>query len=70
MYYRTNLMLRQIALLVQDLDLRCGPRGGSLGATARAFIGDPLLIVDDTLVPTYERLDSASLKNYRYSVNT
>lgn len=74
-YYRTNLTFRQIALLF----------GISKSATNRVveYIApqlvlpegnvppgpDTVVIVDGTLIPTYDRSVSASSKNYRYSVN-
>jgi hypothetical protein len=74
-YYRTNLTVRQIALLF----------GISKSAAHRVIehvapllvlppvtgphSADTVLIVDGTLVPTHDRGVSASSKNYRYSVN-
>ncbi|GLZ08902.1 hypothetical protein Acsp03_63680 [Actinomadura sp. NBRC 104412] len=74
-YYRTDLTLRQVALLfgvsksaphrvVDHLAplLALAPAGKRHGP-------DTVLIVDGTLVPTHDRKVTAPSKNYRYSVN-
>jgi hypothetical protein len=74
-YYRTNLTFRQLALLfgisksaanrvvAQVAPLLVLPDGGVPPDP------DTVVIVDGTLIPTYDRSVSASSKNYRYSVN-
>jgi hypothetical protein len=74
-YYRTNLTFRQIALLfgisksaanrvvAQVAPLLVLPDGSVPPSP------DTVVIVDGTLIPTYDRSVSASSKNYRYSVN-
>ena len=74
-YYRTNLTFRQIALLFgisksaanrvveQVAPLLVLPEGSVPPSP------DTVVIVDGTLIPTYDRSVSASSKNYRYSVN-
>lgn len=74
-YYRTNLTFRQIALLFgisksaanrvveQVAPLLVLPDQGVPPSP------DTVVIVDGTLIPTYDRSVSASSKNYRYSVN-
>jgi hypothetical protein len=74
-YYRTNLTFRQLALLFgisksaanrvvqQVAPLLVLPDGSGPPNP------DTVVIVDGTLIPTYDRSVSASSKNYRYSVN-
>jgi Transposase DDE domain/Helix-turn-helix of DDE superfamily endonuclease len=74
-YYRTNLTLRQVALLFgvsKSAAHRIVEHLAPLLALApvtRRHGPDTVLIVDGTLVPTHDRSVSASSKNYRYSVN-
>ena len=74
-YYRTNLTFRQAALLFgisKSAANRVVDHLAPLLAllpVARKHSLDTVLIVDGTLVPTYDRTMSASGKNYRYSVN-
>ncbi|GGV45176.1 hypothetical protein GCM10010182_82000 [Actinomadura cremea] len=74
-YYRTNLTLRQVALLFgvsKSAAHRVVDHLAPLLALA-PVVGrhgpDTVLIVDGTLVPTHDRAITAPSKNYRYSVN-
>jgi hypothetical protein len=81
-YYRTNLTFRQIALpfgisksaanrVVEHIPplLVLPPVNGPPTGPSSPDDPDTVLIVDGTLIPTYDRSVSASSKNYRYSVN-
>lgn len=74
-YYRTNLTLRQVALLFDVSKSAAGRVVDHLGPylalspVKRKHSPDTVLIVDGTLVPTHDRSRSASSKNYRYSTN-
>ncbi|NVI86568.1 transposase [Actinomadura sp. BRA 177] len=74
-YYRTNLTLRQVALLFgvsKSAAHRVVDHLAPLLALApvtRRHSPDTVLIVDGTLVPVHDRTVTASSKNYRYSVN-
>jgi hypothetical protein len=74
-YYRTNLTLRQVALLFgvsKSAAHRVVDHLAALLALAplsRPHGPDTVLIVDGTLVPTHDRKVTAPSKNYRYSVN-
>jgi DDE superfamily endonuclease/Helix-turn-helix of DDE superfamily endonuclease len=74
-YYRTNLTLRQVALLFgvsKSAAHRVVDHVAPLLALApviRRHGPDTVLIVDGTLVPTHDRTVTAQSKNYRYSVN-
>ncbi|MFE9942009.1 transposase [Streptomyces hirsutus] len=73
-YWRTNLTLRQLALLFgvskSAADRILGHLGPALALQPRRrFRKDTVLIVDGTLVPTRDRTVAASSKNYRYSTN-
>jgi hypothetical protein len=75
-YYRTNLTLRQTALLFGISKSAAGRVVDHLGpllalspAGRRRHSPDTVLIVDGTLVPTRDRRVAASSKNYRYSTN-
>ncbi|QUH04196.1 transposase [Saccharopolyspora erythraea] len=74
-YYRTNLTLRQVALLFDVSKSAAGRVVDHLGPylalspVKREHGPDAVLIVDGTLVPTHDRGVSASSKNYRYSTN-
>ncbi|CAM01670.1 DDE family transposase [Saccharopolyspora erythraea NRRL 2338] len=74
-YYRTNLTLRQVALLFDISKSAAGRVVDHLGPylalsmVTRKHSPDTVLIVDGTLVPTHDRTISASSKNYRYSTN-
>jgi hypothetical protein len=74
-YYRTNLTLRQVALLFGISKSAAGRVVDHLGPLlVLSPITKPhgpgtVLIVDGTLVPTYDRSVAASSKNYRYSTN-
>lgn len=74
-YYRTNLTLRQVALLFGISKSAAGRVVDhlapllALAPVTRRHSPDTVLIVDGTLVPTHDRSISASSKNYRYSVN-
>ena len=74
-YYRTNLTIRQVALLFGISQSATGRVIDHLApllvlAPASTPHGpDTVLIVDGTLVPTHDRSRSASSKNYRYSIN-
>lgn len=74
-YYRTNLTLRQVALL---FGISKSAAGRVVDHLAPHLMLSPLrrrrsheqvLIVDGTLVPTHDRSIAASSKNYRYSTN-
>ncbi|WP_160574032.1 transposase family protein [Actinomadura physcomitrii] len=74
-YYRTNLTLRQVALLF-GVSKSAAHRVVdhlapllALAPAARRHSPDTVLIVDGTLVPVHDRTVTASSKNYRYSVN-
>jgi hypothetical protein len=74
-YYRTNLTFRQIALLF-GISKSAAHRVVEhvapllvLPSVTTPLSCDTVLVVDGTLVPTYDRGVSASSKNYRYSVN-
>ncbi|RMI39285.1 transposase family protein, partial [Actinomadura harenae] len=74
-YYRTNLTVRQVALLFgvsKSAAHRIVDHLAPLLAlepAARRHGPDTVLIVDGTLVPTHDRTITASSKNYRFSVN-
>lgn len=74
-YYRTNLTLRQVAVLFGVSKSAAGRTVDHLGpllalSPVRCRQGpDTVLIVDGTLVPTHDRRVAASSKNYRYSTN-
>src|SRR5512135_800048 len=74
-YYRTNLTLRQVALLFGVSKSAAGRVVDHLGPllalspVTRRHSPTTVLIVDGTLVPTHDRSVSASSKNYRYSTN-
>lgn len=74
-YYRTNLTLRQVALLFGISKSAAGRVVEHLGPLlVLAPVTKPhgpgtVLIVDGTLVPTHDRSVAASSKNYRYSTN-
>ncbi len=75
-YYRTNLTLRQTALLFGISKSAAGRVVDHLGpllalhpAGRRRHSPDTVLIVDGTLVPTRDRTVAASSKNYRFSAN-
>ena len=74
-YYRTNLTLRQVALLFgvsKSAAHRVVDHLAPLLALApirRPLGPDTVLIVDGTLVPTHDQRVAAQSKNYRYSVN-
>jgi hypothetical protein len=74
-YYRTNLTFRQIALLFgisKSAANRIVEHVAPLLVLPDETVPpspDTVLIVDGTLIPTYDRNVSASSKNYRYSVN-
>lgn len=74
-YYRTNLTLRQVALLFGISKSAAGRVVDHLGPylalspVNRRHSPDTVLIVDGSLVPTHDRSVSASSKNYRYSTN-
>jgi DDE superfamily endonuclease/Helix-turn-helix of DDE superfamily endonuclease len=74
-YYRTNLTLRQVALLF-GVSKSAAHRVVdhlapllALAPVARRHSSDTVLIVDRTLVPAQDQTITASSKNYRYSVN-
>ena len=75
LYYRTNLTLRQVALLFGISKSAAGRVVDHLAPllvlapVTRPHGPGTVLIVDGTLVPTHDRSVSASSKNYRYSVN-
>lgn len=74
-YYRTNLTFRQIALLFgisKSAANRVVEQVAPLLVLPDETVPpdpDTVVIVDGTLIPTYDRSVSASSKNYRYSVN-
>ena len=74
-YYRTNLTLRQVALLFGISKSAAGRVVDHLGPylmlspVRRRTSPEQVLIVDGTLVPTHDRNIAASSKNYRYSTN-
>lgn len=74
-YYRTNLTLRQVALLFGISKSAAGRVVDHLAPllvlapVGRRHGPDTVLIVDGTLVPTHDRSVAASSKNYRYSAN-
>ncbi|GAA2159797.1 hypothetical protein GCM10009727_72040 [Actinomadura napierensis] len=74
-YYRTNLTLRQVALLFgvsKSAAHRVVDHLAPLLALApvtRRHGPETVLIVDGTLAPVHDRTVTASSKNYRYSVN-
>lgn len=74
-YYRTNLTVRQIALLFgisKSAANRVVEQVAPLLVLAEGSVPpdpDTVVVVDGTLIPTYDRSVSASSKNYRYSVN-
>lgn len=74
-YYRTNLTLRQVALLFDVSKSAAGRVVDHVGPflalspVQRTHSPSTVLIVDGTLVPTHDRKVSASSKNYRYSTN-
>lgn len=74
-YYRTNLTLRQVAVLFDVSKSAAGRVVDHLGPylalspSKRKHSAETVLIVDGTLVPTQDRSVSASSKNYRYSTN-
>jgi hypothetical protein len=75
-YYRTNLTLRQTALLFGISKSAAGRVVDHLGPLLalspvgrRRHSPDTVLIVDGTLVPTRDRTVAASSKNYRFSAN-
>lgn len=74
-YYRTNLTLRQLAVLF-DISKSAAGRVVdhlspylALSPVKRRHQPETVLIVDGTPVPTHDRGTSASSKNYRYSTN-
>lgn len=73
-YWRTNLTLRQPALLFgvskSAADRIIGHLGPTLALQPRKrFAQDTVLIVDGTLVPTRDHTVAEQSKNYRYSTN-
>jgi hypothetical protein len=74
-YYRTNLTLRQVALLFGVSKSAAGRVVEHLGPylalapVTRRHGPGTVLIADGTLVPTHDRGVAASSKNYRYSAN-
>lgn len=73
-YWRTNLTLRQVALLFgiskSAADRILDHLAPLLAISpARRKLEDTVYIVDGTLVPTRDRSIAASSKNYRYSTN-
>lgn len=74
-YYRTNLTLRQVALLFgvsKSAAHRVVDHLAPLLVLAPVTMRhgpDTVLIVDGTLVPVHDRSVSASSRNYRYSAN-
>lgn len=68
-YYRTNLTLRQVALLFGVSKSAAHRVVDHLAPVTRAYGPDTVLIMDGTLVPTHDRKVTAPSKNYRYSVN-
>ncbi|MFI0937445.1 transposase [Streptomyces sp. NPDC021020] len=73
-YWRTNMTLRQLALLFgiskSAADRIIGHIGPSLALRQRRrFRKDAVLIVDGTLVPTRDHSIAERSKNYRYSTS-
>jgi len=73
-YWRTNLTLRQLALLFgiskSTADRVVADIGPRLALQPRRrFRRDTVLIVDGTLVPTRDHTVAEQSKNYRYSTN-
>ncbi|WP_345680805.1 transposase [Yinghuangia aomiensis] len=73
-YWRTNLTLRQLALLLgiskSTADRVVDHLGPKLALHQRKrFRKDTVLIVDGTLVPTRDHAVAERSKNYRYSTN-
>ena len=73
-YWRTNLTLRQVALLFgvsnSAADRVIAQLGPLLALQPRQrFRKDTVLIVDGTLVPTRDHTIAEQSKNYRYSTN-
>ncbi|MGM9470145.1 transposase [Streptomyces murinus] len=73
-YWRTNMTLRQLALLFgiskSAADRIISHLGPSLALRQRRrFRKDAVLIVDGTLVPTRDHSIAERSKNYRYSTN-
>ncbi|MFF8410574.1 transposase [Streptomyces omiyaensis] len=73
-YWRTNLTLRQLALLFGVSKSAAGRIISHLGPLLvlkprRRFRKDTVLIVDGTLVPTRDHTVAERSKNYRYSTN-
>ncbi|MGA5505798.1 transposase [Streptomyces umbrinus] len=73
-YWRTNLTLRQLALLFgvskSAADRIIDHLGPALAVQPRTrFRQDTVLIVDGTLVPTRDHTVAEQSKNYRYSTN-
>lgn len=73
-YWRTNLTMRQLALLFgvpkSAADRVTDHLGPMLGLQPRKrFAKDAVLIVDDTLVPTRDHTVAEQSKNYRYFTN-
>ncbi|WP_369263511.1 transposase [Streptomyces sp. R35] len=73
-YWRTNLTMRQLALLFgvskSAADRIIDHLGPMLALQPRKrFAKDAVLIVDGTLVPTWDHVVAAQSKNYRYSTN-
>jgi hypothetical protein len=73
-YWRTNLTLRQLALLFgvskSAADRIINYLGPKLALRPRQrFVKDTVLIVDGTLVPTRDHSVAEQSKNYRYSTN-
>ncbi len=75
-YYRTNLTMRQLALLfgissatVCRVIQRLGPLLTLEPAARPADAAERLWIVDGTLIPVRDRTVAASSRNYRFSAN-
>ncbi|WP_327692041.1 MULTISPECIES: transposase [unclassified Streptomyces] len=73
-YWRTNLTMRQLALLFgvskSAADRIIDDLGPKLALQPRKrFARDAVLIVDGTLVPTRDHTVAEQSKNYRYSTN-
>ena len=73
-YWRTNLTMRQVALLFgvskSAADRIIDHLGPMLALQSRKrFAKDTVLIVDGTLVPTRDHTVAEQSKNYRYSTN-
>ncbi|MGW2183910.1 transposase [Streptomyces sp. NPDC001732] len=74
MYWRTNLTMRQLALLFgvskSAVDRVIDDLGPKFALHPRQrFAKDAVLIVDGTLVPTRDHKVAEQSKNYRYSTN-